>query len=82
MYYTYILQSEKDGSYYIGQTNNLEERLKRHNEGRSKYTKYKRPWKLVYLKDFDTRKEAIQLESEIKSKKRKSYIEYIIASKK
>ena len=40
-YYVYILQSEKDGTYYIGSTQDLDERLKRHNEGRSKYTKTK-----------------------------------------
>ncbi len=39
MYFTYILQSEKDGRYYIGSTNNLENRLKRHNKGYSRYTK-------------------------------------------
>jgi len=34
-YFVYILQSQRDGSYYIGHSNNLEYRLKRHNEGRS-----------------------------------------------
>ncbi|MBS1539503.1 MAG: GIY-YIG nuclease family protein, partial [Bacteroidetes bacterium] len=32
-FYVYILQSDKDQSFYIGQTNNLDERLKRHNLG-------------------------------------------------
>jgi putative endonuclease len=47
-YFVYILQSEWDGSYYIGHTNNLEERVSRHNRGRSQYTKAKIPWKLIY----------------------------------
>ncbi len=82
MYFVYILQSEKDGSFYTGQTANLDDRLQRHNEGRSKYTSLKRPWKLVYLEEFNTRAEAVQRGKKIKNKKRKSYIEYLIASKK
>ncbi len=34
-YCVYIVQSEKDGTYYVGHTNNLGERLDRHNSGRS-----------------------------------------------
>jgi len=81
MYFVYILQSEKDGSFYTGQTADVEDRLRRHNEGRSKYTSSKRPWKLVYLEEFKTRAEAVQREQKIKAKKRKSYIEYLIAAK-
>ena len=53
MYYTYILQSEKDQSFYIGYTSNLEHRLYEHNEGFSRYTKHKRPWKIVYFEKFE-----------------------------
>ncbi|MCF8119871.1 MAG: GIY-YIG nuclease family protein [Deltaproteobacteria bacterium] len=45
-YYVYILQSEKDSTYYVGSTQDLESRLERHNQGRSKYTKGKGPWKI------------------------------------
>jgi len=38
-YYVYILQSERDGSYYVGYTSDLEGRLSRHNGGRSPYTR-------------------------------------------
>ena len=79
IYYIYILQSEVDGSYYIGQTNNLEDRLRRHNEGRSNYTRSKKPWKLVYTEKFNSRKEAVRREVEIKSKKRRFFIEQLIA---
>jgi len=81
MYFVYILKSEKDESYYIGQTSDLNDRLKRHNEGRFGYTKSKIPGKLIYLEEFDTRKEAIKSEKEIKSRKQKSYIEYLITYK-
>jgi len=31
-YHVYIMQSLKDGSYYIGSTSNLEDRIERHNQ--------------------------------------------------
>jgi len=46
-YFVYIIESLKDGSYYVGSTQDLSERMERHNQGRSKYTKVKRPWNLI-----------------------------------
>ena len=77
-YYVYILQSLKDESYYIGSTNNLADRVERHNQGRSKYTKPKRPWKLAYFEEFPDRPSAVRREFEIKSHKRRGYIEVLI----
>jgi len=82
MYKLYIIQSLIDDSYYIGQTNNLEDRIKRHNLGRSNYTKNKKPWKLVYPEEFNTRSEVIKREKKIKQKKRKTYIEWLIQNNK
>jgi len=39
MFITYILYSDKSDRYYVGSTGNLEDRLKRHNTGRSTFTK-------------------------------------------
>jgi putative endonuclease len=77
-YYVYILQSEEDGSYYIGHTNNLKERLERHNHMRSSYTKAKKPWKLIYQKEFSSRSEASKREHEIKEKKNRAHIEQLV----
>jgi len=77
-YNVYTLQSVKDAGYYVGHTNNLEDRLKRHNEGRSGYTCGRGPWKLVYREVFDSRAEAMQREQEIKRKKSKAYIDYLV----
>src|SRR5258706_436129 len=41
IYFVYILISQKDNSFYIGQTNNIDDRLKRHNAGQERYTKTK-----------------------------------------
>ena len=77
-YFVYIIQSLKDGSFYVGSTRDLDERLERHNQGRSKFTKGKRPWKVVYREERVDRSAAMEREREIKSKKDKSYIEALL----
>jgi putative endonuclease len=69
--YTYILEC-KDGTYYTGWTNNLEKRLKDHNEGRgAKYTKARLPVSLIYYEEFQTKEEAMRREYVIKHMTRK-----------
>lgn len=64
--YTYIVKCS-DGSLYTGWTNNLEKRIKNHNEGKgAKYTKSRRPVSLVYYEVFETRNEAMSREFAIK----------------
>lgn len=75
MYYVYLIESKKNGRYYIGQTNNLEERIKRHNEGRNISTKAYRSWEIKYWKDFKTRSEAIKVENKLKQLKKGIVIE-------
>jgi putative endonuclease len=77
-YYVYVLRSEKDGSFYIGHTADLEERIKRHNDGMSSYTKAKAPWKLIYQEVFPARSEAMKREREIKRMKSREYIERLV----
>ena len=66
-YYVYILLSENDGSYYIGQTSNLTSRLEAHNSGKSKYTKNKLPWRIYAFKEVPSRSEAIKFERKLKN---------------
>ncbi|MHB8844857.1 MAG: GIY-YIG nuclease family protein [Nitrospirota bacterium] len=76
----YILQSEKDRSFYIGHTADLNDRLSRHNEGRSIYTKSRRPWRLVHQELFETRSLAMKRERELKSLHRRDLLEQLISS--
>ncbi len=78
MHYCYILYSEKLDSYYVGSTSNLGDRLKRHNSGRSIYTKKGMPWIVVYTKEYSTKAEAYQAEMYIKAQKSRKYIEQLI----
>ncbi|MGC9150928.1 MAG: GIY-YIG nuclease family protein [Microbacter sp.] len=66
MYYVYILQSGKTGHYYVGSTGHLEDRIERHNGGRSKATKNGLPWTLVFKEAYSNRGEAMRREMEIK----------------
>ena len=67
-HYIYILECS-DKTLYTGYTNNLENRLKAHNEGKgAKYTKSRLPVKMVYYEAFDDKKEAMSREWFIKHK--------------
>ena len=77
MNYTYIVRC-RDGSLYTGWTNNLEKRIKDHNNGRgAKYTKSRRPVLLAYYEEFATKEEAMRREWEIKQMKRQEKQELV-----
>ncbi|HEY3249540.1 MAG TPA: GIY-YIG nuclease family protein [Ignavibacteria bacterium] len=67
-FFVYIIESLVDNTFYIGQTNNLKNRLKRHNKGMIKSTKAKRPYRLCYFEEYQTRGDAMNREWEIKKK--------------
>lgn len=62
----YILQSEVDGTFYVGYTGDVEKRLKQHNAGRSTYTSRHRPYRLVYSETFSEKSDAKTREKYIK----------------
>ncbi len=62
----YVLLCE-DGSYYTGYAKDVSSRVRQHMRGTgARYTKLHRPKKLVYIEEFDTRREAMKREIEIK----------------
>jgi putative endonuclease len=65
--YVYILECS-DKTLYTGSTNNIEKRIKEHNNGKSgaKYTRARRPVRLVYVETFSTLLNALKREAEIK----------------
>lgn len=76
MNYTYIVQCA-DGTLYTGWTNCLARRMKAHNEGKAgaKYTRAKRPVKLMYYEGFATKEEAMSREYRIKQLTREKKLE-------
>ncbi len=67
MFYTYILQSLKNRSLYIGYTTNLKKRFKEHNNGRSAATKTYLPYKLIFYEAFLNQNDAKNRELYLKS---------------
>lgn len=66
-YYIYIVRCS-DGSLYTGYTNDVTSRVEKHNAGKgAKYTKTRRPVKLVYQETFETKSEAMKREYQIKT---------------
>lgn len=68
MFYVYILRTSAN-TLYIGQTNNLEKRIKDHKSKTIKSSKYVRSFasfKLVYSEEYVSRKEAMQREYQLK----------------
>ncbi len=73
--FVYILFSNKSSRYYIGQTTNIDERLKKHNQGNVQSTKFGLPWDLILQIEVSSRSEAVVLERKIKKRGAKRYID-------
>lgn len=81
MNYTYILTCG-DGTLYCGWTNDLDKRVRAHNEGKgAKYTKTRRPVVLSYYEEFETKEEAMRREYAIKQLPRKKKEELLACFK-
>lgn len=78
MNYTYIVQCA-DGTLYTGWTTDVRKRVKAHNEEKTgaKYTKAKRPVKLVYYEGYDSKEEAMRREYAIKQLTRRQKLKLI-----
>ena len=76
--FVYILRSLKDGSYYVGSTQDLDARLQHHNQVGTQYTKQKRPWELVYSEEHPDRSSAMKRDHAIKKSGGKQFIESLV----
>ncbi len=77
MNYTYIVECQ-DKTLYTGWTNQLEKRVKAHNDGKgAKYTKARRPVQLVYYEIYETKQEAMRREVAIKKLSREQKLKLI-----
>jgi putative endonuclease len=67
MYTVYILFSEKFQKHYTGFSSNLEQRMISHNELGKDWTAKYRPWKIIFTKEFEIKKESMNYEKWLKS---------------
>ena len=67
-FHVYILKSTRDGTLYVGHTNNLERRMRQHGTCSGKgYTANRGPWRLVHSEEHPSRAEAMKRERFLKS---------------
>ena len=74
MYFVYVLKSEIYNRFYVGITDDLDRRLKEHNRGKTKSTKFYKPYKIVFYEKYQCRIEARQREVFLKSGIGKEFI--------
>ena len=77
-YTCYILYSKKLNRFYIGNTHNLENRLKEHNSGESPYTSQGRPWTLLWFTSKDSFRQAEALEFKLKNLSQSRKIKFMM----
>ena len=78
-FYVYVLANKERRKIYIGQTDNIEKRLARHNRilpnKRDSFTsKMSGDWTVVYSEEYTTRKEAMKREKELKSYRGREFV--------
>jgi putative endonuclease len=77
MYTVYVIQNPK-GQLYKGYTEDIQERLRYHDEGLSHWTKFRDPWTLVHSEQYESKTEALKREKFFKSGKGREYLKKII----
>ena len=77
VHHVYIVEC-CDGTLYTGYTRDLEQRLKAHNQGKeAKYTRSRRPVRLVYWESCESRSAALRRERQIKAQSREAKLQLI-----
>ena len=79
MYIVYVLRSLKDKKHYTGYTSNIEQRLDEHNAGKTKSTRNRRPFELLYKEVYKNEEEAKKREKFLKSGKGREELKKILS---
>jgi len=81
--YVYIIQSQKNGRYYVGSSEDPVRRLNEfHNKSKVKATMYLTPWKLVFSQRYEEIADARKVEYKLKQKKSRVILELVIKNNK
>lgn len=82
MFYVYVIKSGSSDKIYIGQTVDIEKRIRQHNDPGNNFSVYtkknKGPWELVYKEEVETRRDALTREKNLKSSRGRSYIRTLL----
>jgi len=74
MFYTYVLKSRVDKKLYVGWTNNLISRLKKHNNKQVDATKFRVPFDLIYYEACNNKEDAVRREKQLKTGFGRAYL--------
>lgn len=79
-WFVYVIYNQANKKIYIGQTNNIERRLKEHNDklGNHYTAKISGKWILIYKEELENRKQAIIREKQLKSYKGRQFIKNLM----
>ncbi|MBU2037416.1 GIY-YIG nuclease family protein [Patescibacteria group bacterium] len=80
MYYTYLLESQKDSGWYLGYTNDLKNRFLEHSKGKVTSTKNRLPVKLIYYEAYINRIDAKKRECFLKSGSGRKFLKKQLAN--
>ena len=78
IFFVYIIYSAFLDKFYVGYTSDLKKRLLEHNTGISDFTSKTSDWEMKYTESFTDRQLAMKREKEIKKKKSRRYLQWII----
>ena len=78
MHYVYVLKSGKDGHLYYGYTNNLQNRIRKHNEGKVFSTKLRLPVVLIYYEAYTNEEDARSRERYFKTGWGRNYVKKLL----
>ena len=81
MYYAYIIES-KEGHRCIGMTNDMDSKLRQHNEKSSIWTKRGTKWRVIYMEEFSDERTALKREGWLKTAAGKYYVSNILEQSK
>lgn len=83
MYFVYVLYNKAASKIYIGETNNLDKRVKQHNDPNnflSRFTKrFAGEWILIYKEEVESRSKALKREKQLKSSRGRAFIHALVA---
>lgn len=74
MYYVYVIKSLRDKKIYVGHTNNLKRRFKKHNSGLVESTKTRKPFELLYYEACNLLKDSLKREKALKTGFGRAYL--------
>ena len=83
MRFVYTIYNKKADKIYIGETGDIEKRLREHNEKRGNHftAKFAGKWELVYKEEFENKQESLKREKQLKSFKGREFVrKHIIKS--